>query len=107
MMASRGAKLANDLTGAAGVSSTTDAGTSAGVAGQEITLVPAGDRRLATQAPTLLTSPARRASQAGLPSAAVPLTLAGLLLIAAVRRRLRPSLIAPADIPRGLRLIRI
>jgi hypothetical protein len=37
----------------------------------------------------------------------VPLTLAGLLLIAAVRRRPRPALIAPADIPRGLLLIRI
>jgi hypothetical protein len=37
----------------------------------------------------------------------VPLTLAGLLLIAALRRRRQPAMIAPADIPRGLRLIRI
>jgi murein DD-endopeptidase MepM/ murein hydrolase activator NlpD len=103
----RGGKVANDLTGAADGSSTTDAGESAGGPGPEIRLVPEGDRRFATQVPVVLAGATRRPDQAGLPSVAVPLTLAGLLLIAALRRRRQPAMIAPADIPRGLRLIRI
>jgi uncharacterized membrane protein YgcG len=103
----RGGKVANDLTGAADGSSAADAGESAGEPGAEIRLVPEGDRRFATPVPVVLAGATRRPDQAGLPSVAVPLTLAGLLLIAALRRRRQPAMIAPADIPRGLRLIRI
>jgi murein DD-endopeptidase MepM/ murein hydrolase activator NlpD len=104
----RGGKVANDLTGAAGAPTATDSGKGTDPPDQAIRPTAPNDRRPATQAPVLLVSASPPAGHAGLPSVAVPVTLAGLLLVAAVRRRRqRPTLIGPAEIPASMRLIRI
>jgi murein DD-endopeptidase MepM/ murein hydrolase activator NlpD len=103
----RGGKVANDLTGAADALPTTDSGENAGQPDRQFTPASAETTAFATPVPVRLTGVSPPAGRAGLSSAAVPGTLAGVLLIAAVRRRrLRPALIGPADVPASLRLTR-
>jgi hypothetical protein len=93
----RGGKVANDLTAAADAPTTTDSGESADLPGQTMRSTGPDDRRSATQAPGLPESASRPAGHAGLPYVAVPASLAGLLLVTAVRRRRkRPALIGLA-----------